>query len=242
MVRAMTRILLALPTLAAFAAPASAIDRNYPISDFDRVIVEGPYRVHLVIGRSTTAAASGTRDGLDRVSVDVQGQTLRIRRARYAWAGTAGADTGPVTIALTTRALRSARLIGPATLDVDGAQGLNVTFVVEGSGRIRATRVAAETLSLGLLGSGTLDIAGTADTLRGEFQGSGNVEAPRLVAKAAVIATNTGGTVAVTVNGPATVTANGLGDVFMFGTPNCVLNGPGMAQVRCGGSDQRQNR
>lgn len=242
MVRGMTRILFALLAFAALAAPAAAIDRTFPISDFNRVIVEGPYRVNLVIGRATTATASGTSDGLDRVRVDVLGQTLRIRRARNAWAGTPGVDPGPVTVQLTTRALRSARLIGPATLDVDGARGPNVEFVVEGSGRIRATRVAAETLSLGLLGSGTLDIAGTADTLRGEFQGSGNVEGPRLVAKAAAIATNTGGTVAVTVNGPATVAANGLGDVFIFGAPNCALSGPGAAQVRCGGSDQRQNR
>ena len=171
MISAMIRILSPpSPVAAAGALPAAAADRVFPIADFDRVIVEGPYRVHLVVGRPTRAVASGTRDGLDRVSLAVQGQTLRIRGARGTWTGTPGADPGPVTIALTTRMLRSARTIGPARLEIEGAAGLNVEFAVEGGGTIRATRVAVENLALGLLGSGALDIAGTRRSLRGQFR------------------------------------------------------------------------
>jgi len=240
----MIRIALACLALVTVAAPASAADRRYPVADFDRVIVEGPYRVRLVVGRPTTAMATGTRDGLEGVSIDTLGRTLRIRRARNGWAGTPGVNPGPVTVALTTRTLRSARLIGPARLEVEGARGIDMEFQVEGSGQIRATGLAAENLALALLGSGTLEISGTADILRGQFQGTGNIEASRLVAQEATISTNTGGTVAVTVNGAARITANGLGDVAILGRPNCVVSGPGAAQVRCGGaaSDQRQDR
>lgn len=231
---------LALPiALFAAAAPAAATDRRYPVDDFDRVVIEGAYSVHLVVGGATSAIASGTNDALDRVSIDVQGQTLRIRRNRNAWVGAAGADPGPVTVELVTRAFRSGRLIGPASLEVAGARGLNVEFMVEGSGRIRATHVAADTLSLGLLGSGALEIAGTADILRGEFQGTGDIEASHLVAHTATITTNTAGTISVTVNGAVAVTANGLGDIAILGHPNCTLSGPGVGQVRCAGSDQR---
>lgn len=238
----MIRILLpslGLAAVAALAVPAAAADRRYSVTDFDRVIVEGPYAVRLVVGGPSSAVASGTSDGLDRVTVDVQGQTLRIRRNRSAWGGAPGADTGPVTIRLATRTLRSARLIGPATLEVDAVRGLNVEFSVEGSGRIRATNVAADNLSLALLGSGGLDIAGTAKALRGDFQGTGNVEAPRLIAQNATVTTTTVGTVALTVNGPVTVTANGLGDVTILGRPACTVNGLGAAQVRCPASNQR---
>jgi hypothetical protein len=236
-----------LPTclaLFALAAPAAAADRVFPVADFDRVIVEGPYRVRLVVGRATRAVASGTRDGLDRVSVEVSGQTLRVRRARGVWSGRPGVDPGPVTIALTTRTLRSARTIGPARLEIEGAAGLNVEFMVEGAGTIRASRVAAENLALGLQGSGALEIAGTARSLRGQFQGTGNVEATQLAAQAAIVTTNTLGNVALTVNGPAAITAYGLGDVTVGGRPACTSTGPGAAQVRCGAaaSDQRQDR
>jgi putative autotransporter adhesin-like protein len=239
----MTRILIACLAWCALAAPAAAADRTFPVPDFDRVIVEGPFRVRLVVGGATRAVASGTREGLDRVSVEVRGQTMRIRPGRGIWSGRPGADPGPVTIALTTRMLRSARTIGPARLEIEGAAGLNVEFIVEGSGTIRATRVAAENLALGLIGSGGLDVAGTARSLRGQFQGTGNVEATQLAAQNATITANTLGNVTLTVNGPAAVTAYGLGDVVVAGRPACTLSGPGAAQVRCGpASDQRQNR
>ena len=239
----MTRFVLAILPLFAVATPVHAADRPYPVADFDRLVIEGPYRVHLVVGRATTARANGTREGLDRVSIETNGQTLRIRPLRNRWGANAGTDPGPVTIELTTRMLRSARLLGPATLDVEGVSGLNVEFMVEGSGTLRATRLAADALSLGLLGAGSLELAGTAKTLRGQFQGTGSVAAAGLAADSATITANTAGAIALQVNGRAEITAYGLGPVTIGGNPACVLNGPGVGQVRCGpASDQRQRR
>ena len=242
MVGPMIRPALALLTFLAVGSPARAADRPYPVADFDRLVVEGPYRVHLVVGRPTTARASGTQVGLERVSIETNGQTLRIRPQRNLWGANAGADPGPVTIELTTRTLRSARLLGPAILDLEGAAGLNVDLMVEGSGTLRATRVAAGTLALSLLGAGALEVAGTAKTLRGQFQGTGSVAAANLAADAATITANTVGAVALQVNGRAEIIAYGLGTVVISGNPACVLSGPAVSQVRCGVSDQRQSR
>lgn len=237
----MTRILPPLFALALLAAGAAAraADHNYSVTDFDRVIVEGPYAVRLVVGAPSSAVATGSRDALDRLTVDVQGQTLRIRRNSSAWGGASGADAGPVTVTLATRNLRSARIVGAGQLDVTGARGLNVEFVLQGSGRLRATGVAADNLALGLLGSGRLEIAGTARALHADIQGNGDVEASHLVALNAALSTATGGTVAVTVNGPASVTANGLGDVTILGAAVCTVQGLGADRVRCSGSNQR---
>lgn len=238
----MIRLLLALIALLGFATPAAGVDRPYPVADFDRLVVEGPYRVHLVVGRPTTATASGTQGALDRVSIESRGQTLHIRPVRHRWGADTGADLGPVTVTLTTRSLRAARLIGPARLDVEGAAGLAVAFMVEGSGALRATAVAADTLTLGLTGAGALEVAGTAKTLRGQFQGTGTVAAAGLAADAAAITANTLGAVALTVNGRAEVVAYGLGEVVIAGRPACMVSGPGAAQVRCGASHQGQAR
>jgi hypothetical protein len=235
----MTRI-MAFAFLALLAAPAAAADRTYQVRDFDRLIVEGPYDVHLVVGGPTRAAASGSRDGLERVTFDVQGQTLRIRRNRSAWVGTPGTEAAPLRIEISTRFLRSARLMGPARLDVEGARGINVELAVEGGGRIRATGIAADNLALGLRGSGSLEAAGTAGVLSGQFEGTGNVEASRLIARQAAITTSTGGSVAVTVNGPAAVTAYGIGEVAILGLADCTLSGPAAAQVRCAGGSGRR--
>ena len=165
----MTRCLVPLLALSAFATPALAGDRHYAVEDFDRIVAEGPYVVHLVTGRTTSVVAHGSREALDRMSLDVQGQMLRIRRNRAAWSGGTGADPGIVTIDLVTRSVRSVRLIGPVRFDADAVRGLRVEFSVEGSGTLHATRLAADALSLALLGSGRLDLAGTAGTLSGKL-------------------------------------------------------------------------
>src|ERR1700741_105434 len=101
------RFALALLTLVV-AAPAYAADRPYPVADFDRLIVEGPYRVHLVVGRANTARGDGPRLGLARLRLESSGRPLRIRPQRNLWGADSGSDPGPVTIELTTRVLRSA--------------------------------------------------------------------------------------------------------------------------------------
>jgi hypothetical protein len=233
----MTRFVAPLLALSALAAPAFAEDRHYAIEDFDRVIAEGPYVVHLLTGRATSAVAHGSREALDRMSLDVQGQMLRIRRNRGAWSGGSGADPGLVTIDLVTRSVRSLRLIGPVRFDADAVRGLRVEFSVEGSGTLHATRLNADALSLALLGSGRLDIAGTAGTLAATFQGTGDLAAPGLVAHNATISSTTSGAVALTVNGPATITNNGVGNVRILGRAVCTIGGSAADQVRCGGSE-----
>ena len=236
----MNRILIASLALAALptATPALAADRNYSVTDFDRIIVEGPYIVRITVGRATTARASGTSQALERLNMDVTGQTLRIRRDRTGERSGNSVQAGPVTIELTSRTLRSARLIGPGSLDVARAEGLRVELTVQGSGRLRATSVAADDLALGLLGSGRIEVAGTAETLRATVDGTGELDGSALRTESANIVTNTLGTVAFAVSREANISAMGLGDVVITGHPSCNVRGPGAGQVSCG-SNQR---
>lgn len=235
----MTRFLLALAALVAAFTPAAAAERRYPVTDFDRLLVEGPYVVRLVVGRPTTASANGTSEALDRLTIDVQSGTLRIRRNRSGWGGTPGADAGTVTITLATRSLRSARLVGPGSIELRGARGLALELIVQGSGRIRAADLRADRLRLGLLGSGSFALGGTAGVLNGDFQGDGSVDAAALVARQATLTSNLSGETRLTVNGPATVNASGLGRIELLGRPICTIAGPGGGQVRCPASNQR---
>lgn len=234
MVRVMTRILLALAGFALLAAPAAAAERRFSVTDYDRVVVEGPYVVAVTTGQSSSARATGPQDAIDRITVDVSGRTLRVRRNRSYWGGTPGAQAGVPTVHLATRDLRSVRLVGPARLEVDGVRGQRVDLTVEGSGMLRATGIAADELQLGLVGAGRLELAGTAEILRADFQGTGTVDAARLVADNLTLITTSMGEIALTARNTATVTANGLGTVTILGRAACTLRGPGAGQVRCG--------
>ena len=235
MVLTMNRLFAAVAALLALAAaaPAAAVDRRFPLTDFDRITVEGPYIVRLRVGGATTATASGSQAALDRVTLDVTGSMLRIRRNRNYWGGNPGAQESPVTIELGTRALRSARLLGPARLEIDRIEGLRVDLAVQGSGRIVVGEVEADNVSVGMAGSGTIELAGRAESLTADIQGSGDFDAAGLVVENATVQAATSGNIALTATETVSVTALGLGTVEIGGGGACTLRGPSADLVRC---------
>ena len=228
----MTRLFV-LIGLGLASTAAGAAERRFAVTDFDRIVVEGPYQVRLVTGTTTSAVASGSQAALDRLVLDVTGQTLRIRRNRNQWGGNPGAPEGAMTISLSTRNLRSARLIGPGRLDVDRLSGLSAGLFVEGSGQIRAAGVRADTLNLGLAGSGRIELAGTALRLTADIQGSGDLAGAALRADNATITSATSGSVTLGVARTANVAAFGIGSIEIIGRPACTVRGPNAALVTC---------
>ena len=238
MLRRMKTIIAALSVAAAFAAPAAA-ERRYSVTDFDRVVVEGPFSVRLTSGRPSAASATGTPDALEHVAVEVQGRTLRIRPNRSAWGGYPGVAASPVAIEIATRELRSAAVNGAGSLSIDRAGGLRLDLTVEGSGRISVPQVSADTLVIGLLGSGRIQVAGTAAELRANVHGWADLDAASLRTQGAQIVTDSAGRVAVAVARQATVTASGIGEVEIVGSPACTVRGLSAAQVSCGSGPRR---
>jgi hypothetical protein len=230
----MFRTMTGFAFLLAAAAPAAAAERSYSITDFDRVQVEGPYEVSLATGRSSSARASGSAEGLDRVTVEVQGRTLRVRANQSAWGGTPGRPAGPVRIVVTTRDLVAASVVGSGSLAVDKARGLRIDLSVSGSGRLSIGRAEADTLVVGLLGAGHISAAGTAKQLKATVQGAGDLDAAELRADDARIQADTAGTVSVTAVRSATVKATGSGDVTIGGKPSCTVQATGSGRVSCG--------
>jgi hypothetical protein len=227
------RITLILLTLAA-AAPASAAERRYSVTDFDRVRVEGPYEVRLVTGGPSEAVATGDALGLEHVSIDVEGRTLRVRPNRNAWGGSRNATPGPVRVDVTTRDLRSATVIGSGKLTIDRARGLRVDFSLSGSGSLTVRAAEADRLEIGLLGAGTIALAGKAKQLRASVQGSGGLDAAALQAADVELTLDTSGSVSVGAVRSAKVRALGTGDTQILGKPTCTVTGPAAAYVKCG--------
>ena len=231
----MIRTLSAALALVAGASPALAAQRDYSITDFDRVEVNGPYQVSLTVGRSSTARASGTIEALDRIELEVQGTTLRIHPNHSAWGGYPGRpEGGPITITLTTQQLRSAIVNGAGQLSIDKARGLRLDLSVTGSGELQAGTIDADTLSLALLGSGRMKLAGKAKAVRGEFHGSGSLEADALTTSDAQIVGDTAGSVRLAATRTATVISTASGDVTILGSPACTVKLSGNGSVHCG--------
>ncbi len=89
------------------------------VTDFTRIRVDGPYSVKLTTGVPPSAKATGSSAALDAISVDVEGQTLVIRKNQSGWGGFPGDNPGPVTIAVGTHDLTAIWLNGSGGLKVD---------------------------------------------------------------------------------------------------------------------------
>jgi hypothetical protein len=216
------------------AAPAAAAERNYSVADFDRIVVEGPYQVTVATGGFTRARAVGDAAAIDRISVEVQGRTLRIRANRSAWGGYPGAKAGTARIEVATREVKMASVIGSGSLAIDRAKGLKVDLTVSGSGRLAVGAVDADNLVVGLVGSGAVSAGGRAKQLRATIQGSGNFEAEGLGADDAVLIADTAGRIAFEARRTAKVTASGAGEVTIAGSATCTVTGPAAGAVGCG--------
>jgi len=218
----------------ALAAPALAAERRVMVTDFDRVRVEGPYRVTLNVGPTSAAVATGSRAALDRVSIDVQGRTLRIRPNRSAWGGYPGDKAGLVEIAATTRELRAATIIGPGSLGIDRARGLRIDLSLSGSGRLGLAAVEADQLFVNLEGSGKIVLGGKARQMRAAIAGTGDLDGSALRADYADLIADTAGAIAFTAVRTVKVRANGTGDVAIAGPAACTVTGLAADLVRCG--------
>lgn len=229
---------MAVPLFALFlggiGGPVFAAERNYSVTDFDRIQVEGPFEVAVASGRSVRARAIGSQTAIDRVSIDVSGRVLRIRPNRSAWGGYPGGSVGSVRIEVGAPTMRAATVIGSGNLAIDRLQGLKIDLSLSGSGRLQVAAVDADNLAIGLLGSGTVQLAGKARQLRATVQGSGDLTAERLVADDAVLTTDTVGRVVLGARRTARVTAQGSGEVVIAGGATCTLTGPAAGTVACG--------
>lgn len=234
----------ALLTAALFAlhvAPAAAETRNFGLTAFDRVVVEGDYRVEIVPAPPTAARATGPRRALDALSVEVVGRTLRIRNrdmnAIRDRATRADEREGAVLVRVSTPPLRSVALAGSATVTVARIGGLNTEVLVRGSGSVQVARVDADRLTVVTEGSGTVTLSGRAKVVALSTKGTPTIDAAAVSADDVEIEADGMGTVGITASRSAKVTARGQSRVSVAGPATCVARNAGSGAVQCGKSD-----
>ena len=223
-------VLLALASLPAGAAtPAS--QRNYSVTSFDRIRVDGPYKVELRTNVAPYARARGTALSLDAVSVTVEGRTLVVRASSGGWGGYSGEGRGPVTIELGTPDLKNAWINGAGALTVDRVRGLGFDLAIQGSGIARIDDVDVDQMKVAISGAATARVNGKAKMLTAVIRGTSSLEAEGLQANDAVIGAEGPAIVRAQVGNSAKIDALGLASVTIAGGPACTVKAQGSATV-----------
>lgn len=227
----MRTFLFAISASLAFAAPAGAATRNFGVNSFTKVRVEGPFKVTLMTGVAPFATASGSASALDRVDIDVNGQTLVVRSSTSSWGGYPGAGTGPIEIRLGTHELTNAWLNGAGSLAIDRVGGLSFALSVQGSGRAEIASADADQMNVSLIGSGSARLAGRTKKLTALVRGIAALDAGGLAANDATIGAEGASTIDASVSGDATVDASGPATIRLTGRPSCTLKVAGSTSV-----------
>ncbi len=223
--------LVALATATAFAAPLAAAERNYSVTDFTRIRVEGPFAVTLATNVSPFARASGSLRALDRVSLRVEGRTLIIRTDRFAWGGAADEDAGPVTIAVGTHDLEQASLNGPGSVAIDRVRGLDFSLNAFGSGAVSIAEVATDRLHIFAQGSGSTRVSGVTKRLDAAIDGPGLIDASGLAAKDASLSAFGPASVRAKITNSVKLMASGTATIAIEGGAACERKVAGSAVV-----------
>lgn len=213
------------------ASPAAAAERSLSVTSFDRIRVDGPFRVTLKTGVAPFAKISGSSAAIDRVSVDVQGRTLVVRPSLSSWGGYPGEATGPAEIVVGTHDLSQAWLNGAGSLSIDRVRGLSFGFDLQGSGSIAIVNLDVDQLRVGLNGAGSATLSGKAPKLTAIVRGVSSLDAEALQVKDAAIGAEGPAQIKASVTGTVKLDARGTSTIDIAGNPSCTVTAQGSATV-----------
>jgi len=225
------RIFLLAVSFLAIAAPAGAATRNFGITSFTKVRVDGPFSVTLKTGVAPFARASGSAAALDRVSIDVEGDTLVVHSNVSSWGGYPGQDSGPVQVEVGTHDLSAAWLNGAGTLSIDRVKGLKFGLSVQGSGAGEIGNADVDQLDINVMGTAAARLAGRAGKVTAVIRGISTLDASSLASKDASLGAQGAATISANVSDSVTVDANGPATVRLTGGAACTLRVSGSANV-----------
>jgi hypothetical protein len=212
-------------------AQAFAAERNYSVTGFDRIRVDGPYRIVTRTSVAPFARASGSPAALDGISIEVQGRTLIVRRNSSSWGGFSGTSQGPVEILIGTHELTTVWVNGAGSLSVDAVKGMSFDLSIQGPGSVAIDRLDVDRLRVGLTGAGSAVLAGKAAQATAIVRGTGSIDGSALTVKDVTIGAEGSSVVRLTATGTAKIDTMGTAVVELAGRPACTVKASGSAMV-----------
>lgn len=221
---------------AAVPTAAGAAERVYSISSFDRLRVDGPFRVILTTGRSPGGKAEGDPATTDQIDLRVEGTTLIVRAGVNGWGEQPGKPgVGTPLIRLSTPMLRTAAMIGGGDVTITGGlRGQRVDLSLTGSGTMRVDGVDADQFAATVIGSGSMTLAGRAARVRLSTNGPARIDAGALVASDLTVRTDGNGEMIAQARYTAAIASAGVGSVTVYGAPACTVRANADGPVSCG--------
>jgi len=213
--------------------PGPTVSRAFPVEQFQRIEVSGPYEVNVATGHAPSVNATGNQKMIDRMVVKVEDGTLKIHPEKRGGFHMGWSDNGNAKVIVTAQALEGAAIAGSGQLAIDRIAGNSFEGSVAGSGDLRLANVDVENLKMAIGGSGSIEAAGRTRDANYAIGGSGDIRAAKLTAQTAKVSIGGSGNIAGNASERAKVSIAGSGNVTMIGGAKCDVSKAGSGEVRC---------
>jgi len=203
------------------AGPKRTETRN--VGSFDSIDLDGSARLLVTVGDSKSVSVEAPASVIDRVTTEVEGDTLHIRTRAKDWVWINGRPR--VEIAVSVPQLKGLRVQGGNDVRMQGFKGGASSIAVQGAAHVRAT--------------------GELDALTVSMQGAGFADLSGLTADDATVTVDGIGKVIVHSKNKLDATMNGIGSILYTGAPHDVstrMNGFGSIEQRSDKEERKERR
>ncbi|WP_017930060.1 head GIN domain-containing protein [Robiginitomaculum antarcticum] len=187
-----------------FASTAAAHDseekitQSHDLSGFSKIDVTGVYKITLTQGDTFVVTTSGEADEVERMEVNVKGDTLILGRKDKKWPRKNAENHGIETL-ITMPQLTSLDVIGVAEV-----KGENLTL---------------GDVDMDIAGVASVEISGTCDDITASVNGVGELDLRDLECKTGDLSVNGAGSVSAYTSESVKARVNGVGEVTVYGKP-----------------------
>jgi hypothetical protein len=232
-----TVVIVACAAISACGRDGSAgpvVTRSFQVGAFDQVEAAGPFDVTIHTGAAPSVEARGNQSLIDRLQVDVDNGTLRIRphndHSFFGW----GIHRGKADIAITVPSLKAATLAGAGDIAIDKVQGDSFDGRMQGAGDLKLGSVDVGSLKLSVAGSGDATVqSGKAQSAEYGIAGAGDIDTSNVTTQTLKISIAGSGDIKAHATGTADVSIMGSGDVTVTGGAKCSVSKAGSGDVHC---------
>lgn len=218
--------------------PSPYETRSSDVAAVSKVRIEGPFKVFILAGSDEDRVdLFGPSELLADASARIVDDVLVIafrEGATWSWNPGSGMHAN-----VRLKALDALEVEGPAMVEAlmlparQQGEPDDFTATLDGAGQVEISGLDASGVMFAVGGSGTIEAAGSADTVAYALGGAGRIEAKRLRARTGTIALGGAGKVYADIAESADVKVGGSGSVEIVGGATCTTRAPRPEQVEC---------
>jgi len=210
------------------------VSKGYQVGNFTELEAAGPFNVTVRTGANPSVQAKGNQKLLEKLVVEVDGDTLKIHPGKkHGWFGGWHSTRGRADIMVTVPQIQAASLAGSGGINIDKVTGDSFKGEIAGSGDLTLQSVDVQTLKVDIAGHGSVNGAGKARLASYDIAGSGDVNGDGIAVEDLRVGIAGSGNVKAYATRTADVDIMGSGNVQVTGGAKCTVSKMGSGNVNC---------